>query len=724
MKSRTPKKVRPVLILILNLVIVAAVILLFVSYMQQYNQKLYDQNLRDISNVNQASAQIASELSASHERKLNNILRYAFRHPLALPEFMEYVDSCNADPDATFQLIRQDYSGYVLSRDASGVFPDVSYASNDYQKMQQIVDVSSDHTKDIPFTVEFTDYHTGSRCFGRYSCVTVLEDGVATDFTLLLVFKSSDFTRHISLNGGFAGMSTVLINADGSYALRNSDFKSDSLFHYLYAYNDLTLEQLEEIKGRVLSNDGGSFHYQNSVGEECAFVYSPVPNTDWYCVSSVPIASFHSTSPDFRFTGLLVLLLAILMVIDLIYLYQLNRRLKQSAHEANAASVAKTNFLSRMSHDIRTPINVISGMTDLALMEPNTERTVDYLKNIRASGKFLLGLVNDILDMNKVESGSMELHLKPYRYQEFITYLNAVIKPLCEEKGVEFIVQSNETDHVLLVDPLRFNQVLFNLLSNAAKFTPKGGHVKLIVQTALLPDGSISLDITVSDDGVGMSEVFQKTMFKPFTQEERTLAQNGVSTGLGLAIVKRLLDLMGGTIRVESAVGRGTTFFIHLEADVAQETVQADEQTIVASDLSGRRILLCEDHPLNTKIIVQMLAHRSVSVETAENGKVGVDMFLSAPAHHYDAVLMDVRMPVMNGLEAAEAIRSHAERDDAKTIPILALTANAYDSDVEKCLQAGMNAHLAKPVDTDRLCDTLAELIAASEQAAKADADG
>lgn len=715
MEGRIRKKAIQAAVLAVNLLIVLSIVLLFFFYMRQYNQKLYNQNLRDVMNVNQASAQIASEISLSHERKLSNILRYLSRHKLSLPELMAYIDDGNADPAAEFQLIGTDYAGYVLRRDETGGYPAVSYTGTDYEQIRRIVDAKDRLWDRIPFLAEFTDYYTGSRCFGRYAYVTAWNPGGAEDYVLLMMYRSSEFARHINLDGGFDGMSTVLINADGGYALRNADYKSDNFFTYLYSYNNLSLEETETLKSRVLANDHGTLRYLNAKGEDSVFVYTDVPSTYWYCVSSVPVASFHNTNPDFRFTGLLALLLAAMMAMDIVYLAKLNTRLTQSAKEANAANEAKTDFLSRMSHDIRTPINVISGMTELALLEKNPEKTVEYLLNIQSSGKFLLGLVNDILDMNKVESGGMELHPRPYTHDEFVTYLNAVIRPLCEEKGVTFTMESNTAGLTLMVDPLRFNQIFFNLLSNAAKFTCRGGRVIYRGQAEALENGLVSLDIAVTDDGVGMSEAFQRTMFLPFSQEERTLEQNGVSTGLGLAIVKRLVDLMGGTIRVESAVGKGTTFYVHLEAQRAENAAKPDDDAKIAANLSGRRILLCEDHPLNAKIIVQMLGRKNVTVDTAENGKVGLERLAEAPPGLYDAVLMDVRMPIMNGLDATKAIRALPGRDDVRRLPIIALTANAYDADVQNCLDAGMNAHLAKPVDIEMLVRTLARLIARTE---------
>lgn len=720
MKNHANKKMPSIIVLVTNLSIIAVIIMLFIGYIRQYNQKLYEQNLQDISNVNQASASVAFELSSSYERKMNNILRYESKNNFSVQEFMKYVSDYNADTSATFQLIGEDYTGYALTQDENGVYPSVSYKSKDYSTIQQIIDSDEVDTAAIPFTVEFTDANTGFRSFGQYAHFSLKnDDDTLTNYTLLLVSKSSDFIEHIDLNGGFEDMSTVLINSDGSYALRNADFKSDNFFQYLYLYNDLTLDQLDDIKNWLHSDEGGSIQYKNSVGEECAFVYSPVQGSDWYCVSSVPIISFHNEQPDLFFTLILGTLLLCLMAVDIYYLYQLNSVLKERAKEANAANEAKTDFLSRMSHDIRTPINVISGMTQLALLEKDPDRMEEYLKNIQSSSKFLLGLVNDILDMNKVESGNMELHKRPYAFSEFVTYINAVIRPLCIDKDIDFQLNGNLGDVVINADPLRINQIFFNLCSNAVKFTPKGGHITLEGNKMDLDNNRVALELSVCDDGVGMSKEFQENMFSAFSQENRTISLNTAGTGLGLAIVKKLVDLMNGTIRVESEIDQGTKFFVHFEFETAEALPTVEKHIASANILSGKRILLCEDHPLNAKIVVRMLSQNNVLVDVAENGEIGVEKFKESEIGSYVAILMDIRMPVMDGMEATRAIRAIPNRNDATSIPIIALTANAYDEDVQGCMQAGMNAHLAKPVDYATLLDTLSGYVISLTQADK-----
>ncbi|MCH3942996.1 MAG: ATP-binding protein [Atopobiaceae bacterium] len=397
-----------------------------------------------------------------------------------------------------------------------------------------------------------------------------------------------------------------------------------------------------------------------------------------------------------------------------------NEELSRALQEAKSANEAKSEFLSRMSHDIRTPMNGIMGMTRIAREYDNPPGTVECLDKIDTSSSFLLGLVNDILDLSKVESGRMELHLEPYTAAEFFTYLDTLIRPLCDEKGIAFEATGSIVNEATpLMDKLRVNQVFFNLLSNAVKFTPEGGGVTLHVDETLQPDGRMRLDGTVSDTGIGMSKEFQRHLFEPFTQESRADRAAGQGSGLGLSIVKNLLDLMGGTISVESEPGKGSTFRLCAAFDVTdrrQDAVAAPSRGRGNDDVSGLHVLVCEDHLLNAEIVTHLLGERGAIVTLAEDGKRGLEAFEASPVGFYDIILMDVRMPVMNGLEATRAIRS-LDRPDARTVPIVAMTANAYAEDVRDCRNAGMDEHIAKPFDPDHLFGAIARLARAGRTA-------
>jgi len=379
--------------------------------------------------------------------------------------------------------------------------------------------------------------------------------------------------------------------------------------------------------------------------------------------------------------------------------------------QADAANAAKSDFLSRMSHDIRTPLNGIIGMTYLTQKMELPGKARENLNKIDVSSKFLLSLINEVLDMAKAESGKIELHPEPYDAAVFFQYLDSVIMPLCRERNINFVIDAMPVDGVLpLMDTLRINQVFFNLLSNAVKFTPEGGTVTYRLREHLTERGSLVLEGTVSDTGVGMSEEFQKHLFEPFSQEHLTGQPEMRGTGLGLAIVKKLLDLMGCEITVQSGIGKGTTFSLRGEFDcVPVSSVKIPGNKMKQNDLkrlAGRHVLLCEDHPLNQEIAKALLNENGIVTSIADDGQQGVKAFAESTPDFYAAILMDIHMPIMDGFEAAGAIRA-LKRQDAKTIPIIAMTADAFSDDVQKCLNAGMNDHIAKPIDPAKLMQVL-----------------
>lgn len=385
--------------------------------------------------------------------------------------------------------------------------------------------------------------------------------------------------------------------------------------------------------------------------------------------------------------------------------------------EANAANAAKTDFLSRMSHDMRTPMNAIIGITALALDETtDPEAVTTNLTKINSASHFLLSLINDILDMTKIEDGAIELHNEPYYYEDFIGTLRTMFEPLCKENGIQLIFEcSEEGNPVVVGDKMRINQVFFNVLSNAVKFTPEGGKVIYREENIEIRGNRLCGDYSIIDTGVGMSKEFQEKMFQPFVQEDSEITSNIQGTGLGLSITKSLMDLMGGTITIESEKGKGTKVTLHFENELAKdqsETIggKAKGTEIEEDFLKGKRVLLVEDHPLNTEIAKRLLERKGVLVSCAENGERGVNRFVTSTPYFFDAILMDIRMPVMDGLTAAKEIRK-LDREDAMSIPIIAMTANAYQEDIQMSGAAGMDAHLAKPIKPEMLYDTLSDKI-------------
>ena len=393
--------------------------------------------------------------------------------------------------------------------------------------------------------------------------------------------------------------------------------------------------------------------------------------------------------------------------------HQTTLAVKAALEIAEKASKAKTDFLSNMSHDIRTPMNAIIGITTLMKNELHQpEKLAEHLGKLETSGQLLLGIINDILDMSRIESGKTTLNVEKMNLTQQISQLDSVIRQQAGQRRQTFTVETHVQHENVLGDSNRLKQVLMNILSNAVKYTPNGGHIRLEIDELTHTEHYTKYRFVVQDDGIGMSEEFQKTLFEPFTREEKSGTNKVQGTGLGMAITKSIVDLMGGTIHVESTTGKGTRFEVVLEfpidaeADTVQETQVLPEEEETASPLSGMKFLCAEDNAINAEILEMLLEANGASCTICANGQEIVDAFASVKPGDYDMILMDVQMPVMDGLEATRRIRS-SENPLGKTIPILAMTANAFLEDMQKSREAGMDEHLSKPVDISALEQTV-----------------
>ena len=406
-------------------------------------------------------------------------------------------------------------------------------------------------------------------------------------------------------------------------------------------------------------------------------------------------------------------------LVDVTADYDIRQKLMDSVAAAEEANRAKSHFLSSMSHDIRTPMNAILGFSTLIDRDAeNPEAVREYNHKIATSGQHLLGLINDVLDMSKIESGKTTLAAAEFRLPEVVASVEAMMRSQTNAKHQTFTVEVTGITHEALVgDEGRLRQILMNVLSNAIKYTPDGGSILFRIDGSLKRRGSLQhLRIIVKDTGIGMSPDYLATIFDSFSREESSLTNKIQGTGLGMAITKNLVDLMGGTITVESVLGAGSTFIIDLDFPPAEESAgagvegaPAPAEVDVDAALGGRRFLVAEDNDLNAEIIAAILDMHGATCEIAENGQVAVEKFAASRPGAFDMIFMDVQMPVMNGHEAARAIRA-LDREDARDIPIIAMTANAFTEDEREALAAGMNAHVAKPIDLKALARTVAGL--------------
>lgn len=389
---------------------------------------------------------------------------------------------------------------------------------------------------------------------------------------------------------------------------------------------------------------------------------------------------------------------------------------EEAFHIAEEANQSKSLFLSNMSHDMRTPMNAIVGFTTLLEQEKNNpDKVQEYTKKIAFSSQHLLGLINDVLDMSKIEAGKMKLTLEEENMDEIIESIDIFVRPQTAVKKQKFdIIMRNMTHRLVMVDKLRLNQILLNLLSNAVKYTPQKGHISFTIQE--LPQRSpayANYRFTVEDNGYGMSEEYVKNIFQVFSRENDTRINKIQGSGLGMAITKNLVSLMGGSISVKSQKGTGSVFTLDLELCISEKIVWDNrkekelEAESVRNIFEGMHILVAEDNEINAEIIVELLRREGAVCSVCENGQIAVETFERSKEGEIQLILMDIQMPVMNGYEAAEAIRCSVH-PMAKVIPIVAMTANAFVEDIHDAMEAGMNAHVAKPVDMKVLRETVA----------------
>ena len=394
-------------------------------------------------------------------------------------------------------------------------------------------------------------------------------------------------------------------------------------------------------------------------------------------------------------------------------LEQKNIALQLAVQRETKANLAKREFLFNMSHDIRTPMNAIIGFTALAQTHiDDRDQVEDYLKKISVSSQHLLSLINDVLDMSRIENGKVTLETKPVHLPELVGDIGDAIQVGADKKHISFTVDTaGMKNEDVIADPLRLEQILINVLANAVKFTPDGGQISLrIVQKDTASADYADFEFHIKDNGIGMSEEFQKHIFEQFARERTSTVSKIQGTGLGLAITKSLVDMMGGRITVESEPGRGSEFTISLRFPVGEAKAGQMIPISKASDFTGKKLLVVEDNELNLEIASTLLEEAGFEVDTAGNGKIAVEKVEAASAGRYDLILMDVQMPEMDGYEATRRIRALPDKKKA-AIPIVAMTANAFEEDQKNALNVGMNGHIAKPLDIQKLFQVLSELL-------------
>ena len=509
-----------------------------------------------------------------------------------------------------------------------------------------------------------------------------------------------------SEQGEFWGFVILVIDWDHFIGEINLDYLSDADFCYrIWTYDRGSSDRI------ILAESQGDMP-DNILTVECA-----VPNNTWY-FDIIPSEGWSPRS--YWIMCIVISYVFSLLIATVFYLIsskkhrerQYEAELEKSAEQAKNANEAKTRFLFNMSHDIRTPMNAIVGFSGLLEKNlQNEKKAKEYLGKIQSSSNLLLMIINQVLEMARIESGTAVLQLKAEDMDALFHRVNTVFEEDVRKKNLQYHAVLDVRHHYVVCDQTKLQEIMLNIISNAIKYTPEGHSIYVEVHEAVSENPSkIRYIFSCEDTGIGMSEEYLPHIYEEFSREHSTTENKVPGTGLGLPIIKSMIELMGGSIQVESRQGIGTKFTIDLSFDIAlKEEVYGSEDTIESSaihTIKGKRILLVEDNELNAEIAKTVLEDVGALITRAENGQQALELFKEKPAGTFDVILMDLMMPVMDGYTATRKIRE-LERSDAKTVPIIAMTANAFQEDAEKCIAVGMNAHLAKPLDIEKMKKTI-----------------
>lgn len=709
-------------IVLLNIILILSSITLSLLYSKKLQNEQTQSELDAFESTVESMKQISDNYLRMELNYAKDWAKYISSNNMNIQEALDYINQTNNQKDRYAHIVDMETFLAYSTHENDGSNEVTCYQKFYYDKNETneifVHTMQQMYSPDIDEFNILGKYRTDDTQLNVISVGTpvslVSKDGESRHYLLLRIIPVESIRNIWIFPVEYRQAELGIITKSGGYVIQSKSMKSRTFADFIRGYNFAdNYNKVDELVSTLSTTEKGLLEYKNSKGEDCYWYYSSFgENLGLDILGYIPVHALKTQKTDWTIVLITCGLLALLVILDGAYIFHINRRLRETAKLAEAASRSKTRFLSTMSHDIRTPMNGIIGMTNIAkhhLYEP--EQLKDCLDKVSLASDHLLTLINDILDISKVESGNMILTPAPFSIDQLIDHIVDMIQIQIVEKQIHFLIKKNLPAPYLIADELRLNQIFINILTNAVKYTQKNGSIEVTLSEELLPDNKVRLLYQVADTGIGMSKEFQETMYSRFSRELDSRINKTQGTGLGLAIVKQMVRLMNGTIDCQSTLGAGTTFTITFELEKASDeqiTVLTDtKQTEHVSDsLDNMHLLVAEDNDLNWEIIYELLSELDIPCERAENGKQCVDIIEHAPKDTYDLILMDIQMPVMNGKEATQKIRQ-SEKSFVRTIPIIAMTADAFAEDIQDCLNAGMDGHIAKPVDMKKVIEVL-----------------
>ena len=694
-------------IILVNVIIIAAILIFVVFYSRYENQDLYRRQIENFENTTVTMERVTENYLEGEQRICDVWAQYISSQHMTLEEAVSYVRSSHVLKNTSAHFVLLDSLTGLSTRPKLGTDDDYDVS---YERLNILDDSSwiDDIGESINITRAYTNPMNGEQSLAFCNIISVYdsESGSDKDAVILRVIPISALEQKwIFPHSELENAELSMIDINGDYILKGSSFKNSSFFEFYNSYNSSDNETTKKLFDSITSSTG-SISMNNSHGEECVLAFTPISTTNgWTMLGLVPAKDLNIEKRNWVLFGVVSVGLLVLFLSDLFYMLYLNKRLQITARKAESANKAKTDFLSTMSHDIRTPMNAIIGLT--AIAEKNTgdeESTKESLRKIGLASNHLLTLINDILDISKVESGNLKLNPLTFSIVETVENLVNISQPMIKEKNIDFSFHINQMEkEYIYTDQLRLNQIFINILSNAIKYTEPGGRVgvNLREEESTIP-GCIRLTYVVEDTGIGMSHEFMQNMYTPFSRQVDSRVNSIQGTGLGLAITKQMVELLGGTIDCQSEQGKGTTFTVALDIPIADR--QREDMELEPID-----VLIVDDDETMLLTATETLESLGASVEQAHSGieALGMIEHRHLSGKDYSLIMVDWKMPEIDGLETISRIRS-----DIKTnIPII-LTSSYDWSDIEdKAKAVGANGFITKPLFRSTLYDKISNLI-------------